>query len=181
MRRRRRLSWRQAFALLALVSGSVVCTAAVLVQLTDPRQFPDFGTGVWWAITTVTTVGYGDVVPSSSSGRLIGAVLMFVGIGSIAVLTALAASAIVVSEVTVEEHEIERQESLILRRLDRIERRLRKLEPQSRPNARGPDMPGPPETLGDLGSPLEVRPEPEAVANMTGCTGEPGVSGRGRE
>jgi voltage-gated potassium channel len=47
--------------------------------------------GVWWAITTVTTVGYGDEYPHTTGGRIIAIVVMLVGIGFIAVLTAAAA------------------------------------------------------------------------------------------
>jgi voltage-gated potassium channel len=47
--------------------------------------------GVWWAISTVTTVGYGDLAPSTDGGRVIAMVVMFVGIGFIAILTAAAA------------------------------------------------------------------------------------------
>src|SRR3990172_6722280 len=89
VRRRRRLSWLQALALVASVTGFVVLSAAVLVTRTDPERYRDLGTGLWWAVTTVTTVGYGDVVPVSAAGRLVGSVLMFVGIGSIAFLTAV--------------------------------------------------------------------------------------------
>ncbi len=47
--------------------------------------------GVWWAITTVTTVGYGDSFPTTDAGRVIAIVVMFVGIGFVAILTAAAA------------------------------------------------------------------------------------------
>jgi voltage-gated potassium channel Kch len=114
--------------LLACISSSAILVAALLIQLTDPERFPNFGTGLWWAVTTVTTVGYGDVVPASVAGRLIGGCLMFVGIGSIAFLTAVAASAIVVGEVSAEEREIQREESEILSRLEGIDQRLRDIE-----------------------------------------------------
>src|SRR5829696_2389935 len=96
VRRRRRLTWLQALLLVGSVSASVVLAGGVLVRWTDPGRFPDFGTGWWWAITTVTTVGYGDHVPVSVGGRLVGAALMIVGIACFAFLTAVAASAIVV-------------------------------------------------------------------------------------
>jgi voltage-gated potassium channel len=47
--------------------------------------------GVWWAITTVTTVGYGDLAPRTDGGRVIAIVVVFVGIGFIAILIAAAA------------------------------------------------------------------------------------------
>jgi voltage-gated potassium channel len=50
------------------------------------------GDAYWWAIVTVTTVGYGDMSPKTTEGRLIAAALMVVGIGVISVFTATLAS-----------------------------------------------------------------------------------------
>ena len=58
------------------------------MQLTDPDSFPSVWTGLWWAIQTTTTVGYGDVVPGSAAGRLIATLVMLGGIGFISVTTA---------------------------------------------------------------------------------------------
>jgi voltage-gated potassium channel len=52
----------------------------------------DFGTALWWAIVTVTTVGYGDHFPVTAVGRLVATVMMMVGIGLIGTLTATVAS-----------------------------------------------------------------------------------------
>ena len=54
--------------------------------------------GIWWAVVTVTTVGYGDLYPKTVQGRLIGMVLMFVGIGFLSLLTAAVASRFVKQE-----------------------------------------------------------------------------------
>jgi voltage-gated potassium channel Kch len=54
----------------------------------DHEAFPNVYRGLWWAIQTVTTVGYGDVVPTTVAGRAIGAVVMLAGIGFLSVLTA---------------------------------------------------------------------------------------------
>ena len=52
----------------------------------------DFGQGLWWAITTVTTVGYSDRYPATSFGQGVAVFRMLVGIGLIGVLTATIAS-----------------------------------------------------------------------------------------
>src|SRR6478752_4649019 len=45
-----------------------------LITLLDRQEFPSLGTGLWWALQTVTTVGYGDVTPATTAGRLVGAI-----------------------------------------------------------------------------------------------------------
>ena len=48
-----------------------------------------FGDGIWWALVTVTTVGYGDITPLTTMGRIISGALMIIGLGLIATVTAL--------------------------------------------------------------------------------------------
>lgn len=118
--KRYRLTWIQALGVVASMTTLAVGAGGAAITRTDPDQAPNLGTGLWWALTTVTTVGYGDVVPASSTGRLIGATLMLVGIASIACLTAVAASAIVVREVAEQEREIEREEHVIENAQERL-------------------------------------------------------------
>jgi voltage-gated potassium channel len=132
---RRRLTGLQALALVATCNAVLVVGAALMMTHTDPQRFPDVATGIWWAVATITTVGYGDVVPATGAGRLVAGVLMFVGIGSFAFLTAVAASFIVVGEVGAEERLIEQEEAeirrtqiVILARLSDIAARLERLE-----------------------------------------------------
>jgi voltage-gated potassium channel len=54
-----------------------------------------FGKAVWWSITTVTTVGYGDVYPVTNTGRVIAVLLMVGGISLVGVVTAALASCII--------------------------------------------------------------------------------------
>jgi voltage-gated potassium channel len=81
--------------------------------------------GVWWAIVTVTTVGYGDTFPQTDAGRIIAIVVMFVGIGFIAVLTAAAAERFlrVQRQERNELEGVEQRLDEILTRLDAIERK----------------------------------------------------------
>ena len=44
--------------------------------------------GMWWAVTTMTTVGYGDIAPGTTGGRVLAIVVMVLGIGFMAILTA---------------------------------------------------------------------------------------------
>jgi hypothetical protein len=66
----------------------VTILAGILMRLTDPDSFPSIWAGLWWAIQTTTTVGYGDLVPGSLPGRLIATLVMLGGIGFISVTTA---------------------------------------------------------------------------------------------
>jgi voltage-gated potassium channel len=78
--------------------------------------------GVWWAITTVTTVGYGDPPVTTDGGRIIAICLMVSGIGFVAVLTAAAAERFVRSR-RERERAIEARLDQIIARLDALERR----------------------------------------------------------
>ena len=82
-------AWRAAVA----VTVAVTVIAGLLMRLTDPDTYPSIWSGLWWAIQTTTTVGYGDVVPDSVGGRVIAALVMVVGIGFITVSTAAITSA----------------------------------------------------------------------------------------
>ena len=83
------------------VSGAVLLIyAASLAILETERGQPgakiaNFGDAVWWSITTVTTVGYGDLVPTTGTGRVIAVLLMMGGISLLGVVTATLASWIV--------------------------------------------------------------------------------------
>jgi voltage-gated potassium channel len=66
-----------------------------VARIVDPRDFHSIGASLWWALQTVTTVGYGDVVPGSTSGRAIGAVVMLSGIGFLTVVTASVTAALI--------------------------------------------------------------------------------------
>ncbi|MBI4642682.1 MAG: potassium channel protein [Deltaproteobacteria bacterium] len=67
-------------------------------SLLEPQTGPwlgRFGNGIWWSLVTLTTVGYGDVVPQSFGGRLVGVCLMLGGVLSLSLLTATVASVFV--------------------------------------------------------------------------------------
>lgn len=79
--------------------------------------------GAWWAVVTVTTVGYGDTYPHTDAGRVVAIVVMLVGIGFIAILTAAAAERFLRAQ-----REERRELEGIERRLDEVLRRLEAME-----------------------------------------------------
>jgi voltage-gated potassium channel len=86
---------RRVFPYLAVVTFALGLLAGFVVTLLDKKDFPTFGTGVWWAIVTLGTVGYGDVVPHTPWGRVVGSLVIVIGVTFIAYLTATVTSAFV--------------------------------------------------------------------------------------
>ena len=89
---RKPLTAPRAARIIASVTVSLTVIGGVLIHFTDEKTFPNVGLGTWWAVQTVTTVGYGDVVPRSTAGRLVATVVMLGGISFLAVITAAIAS-----------------------------------------------------------------------------------------
>lgn len=86
----------------------------VVERLVDPDTFDSIWLGIWWATQTVTTVGYGDVVPQQTAGKVIAAFLMLGGLSILAVLTGAITSAFVTRAQT------ESQEASLNETLERL-------------------------------------------------------------
>jgi voltage-gated potassium channel len=105
----------------------VVLAGGVAFSQVERSQRLSAWDGVWWATSTITTVGYGDVTPHTDSGRVIAIIMMVSGIGFVALLTAAVAERFIrderESDVSIERHLINVTEELrqIRRRLDRLE------------------------------------------------------------
>ncbi|GAB4391936.1 MAG: hypothetical protein Tsb005_03810 [Gammaproteobacteria bacterium] len=65
----------------------ILVIAGILVSSLDPA-FNSIEDGIWWAWVTISTVGYGDIVPSTTVGRVFGGVLIFIGLGLFSIITA---------------------------------------------------------------------------------------------
>ncbi len=76
-----------AYAIVAFWVGAIV-VFAVLERLVDPETYDNVWLAMWWGIQTVTTVGYGDVVPGETAGKVLAAFLMLGGLSLLAVVTA---------------------------------------------------------------------------------------------
>ena len=126
---------RGAARIIVVATATVVVLGGVLMRLVDHKEYDNVWIGMWWAIQTVTTVGYGDATPSAVSGRIIAAFVMLEGIAFLAIVTAAITSTFVAratkefrtgrdDEMT-ELHRIEKRFDELDRKLDRLETALR--------------------------------------------------------
>jgi voltage-gated potassium channel len=73
----------------------IVVGGGILFRALDSKEYPSIWTGLWLALQTVTTVGYGDVAPKDPAGRIVAAFLMLDGIAFLAIVTAAITSTFV--------------------------------------------------------------------------------------
>jgi len=118
----------------AILAAVTVLAGGAAFAAVEPHQTT--GEGIYWAITTMTTVGYGDLSPTTSEGKMLAAVVMLVGIGFVAILTGAVAERFLAPEVEREAVEVEEEldatgEALLVQlrglrtQLDRIEASVR--------------------------------------------------------
>ena len=110
-----------------IVVTTVVITVAggIAIRIIDSDEFGDIGTSLWWALQTVTIVGYGDVVPRDAAGRVVGAVLMLQGVGFITIVVAAVTATLIAQ---MRERAGRGPETDVTARLKRIEEKLEALE-----------------------------------------------------
>ena len=94
---RESLTARRAAGIIAGFTVLITVAGGMLERVVDRPEFPTIGKGLWFALQTVTTVGYGDVTPKQADGRFIGAVVMLTGLGFLAVITASVTASLVES------------------------------------------------------------------------------------
>lgn len=83
---------RRVFPYLAGVTAFLAVVVGFVATIIDSKDFPSFGAGLWWAIVTLGTVGYGDIVPTTTWGRVLGGVVIVGGVTFISFLTATVTS-----------------------------------------------------------------------------------------
>ncbi len=86
---------RGAAIVIAATTIAMTAGAGILMTVIDRENYPTIGSGLWWAVQTTTTVGYGDNVPTTSAGRFLAALVMLFGIGFLTVITAAITSTFV--------------------------------------------------------------------------------------
>jgi voltage-gated potassium channel len=121
-------SVREAAAVIVTATVVVVVAGGFLITVVDSEEYPNLGVALWWALQTVTTVGYGDVAPREVGGRIVAGVVMLQGIAFIAIVTAVITSTFVARAereyaAAREKDELSDRE-LIEKRFDELERKL---------------------------------------------------------
>ena len=82
-------------AVIAAVTTIATVGFGLLMTAIDHKNFATVGQGLWWSVQTVTTVGYGDIVPTNPSGQIVAALVMLLGLAFLSVITAAITSSFV--------------------------------------------------------------------------------------
>lgn len=131
-RLKRAVANRRIFPYLVVMTAGLAVLAGFVVTLIDRKDFPNLGVGIWWAIVTLGTVGYGDVVPHTAWGRVVGSVVIVFGVTFVSFLVAIVTSYFIAAEEEEKaEAERERRTKEVLEDreiLNRIEQRLTAIE-----------------------------------------------------
>jgi voltage-gated potassium channel len=116
---------RGAAVVIATVSTGITIIAGVLMTVVD-QSFSTIGQGLWWAVQTVTTVGYGDDVPTSFGGQLVAVIVMLLGLAFLTVVTASITSSFV--ERSRRDRGPSESETATAEQLRRLDERLERIE-----------------------------------------------------
>jgi voltage-gated potassium channel Kch len=126
------LSITRAAWVIVLSTAGVVGISGVAMWALDHSEYPNIGRGIWWALQTITTVGYGDVTPANPSGRIVAALVMLWAIAFVAVLVAAITSTFISGvqerQAEKEAEEDESEERRLQARFDELDARLDRLE-----------------------------------------------------
>lgn len=124
-------SIRLAAGVIVTATALITVLGGVLMRLLDSEEYPTLGVAMWWALQTVTTIGYGDVTPKDPSGRIVAGVVMLEGVALLAITTAVITSTFVTRAAREREDADTREEQADVRieaKLDGLAARLERLE-----------------------------------------------------
>lgn len=122
-----RATGRQGLAYVGLLAIFMVFIGGVSLHELEPERAPTVWEGMWWAVVTLTTVGYGDIIPASFEGRVLAALLMISGLGAFGALAGSVGALFMAHE-----------EDDVTGRLDALQRQLDRIEARSNERETGP-------------------------------------------
>jgi len=125
-------SVRTAAGVIVTATAIVVVGGGLLMRFLDHEEYSNIWVGMWWALQTVTTVGYGDVTPKHTSGRIVATAVMLEGIAFLTIIIAAITSTFVAraeaEREAAEEAEDETDNQRIEAKLDALAARLGRVE-----------------------------------------------------
>ena len=126
------VSVRTASRVIVGVTLLVVVLGGVLMRILDEEEYANVWKGMWWALQTVTTVGYGDVTPQNASGRIVAAFVMLEGVAFLSIVVAAITSIFITRErrerLAEDSADDEEATAAIHKRFDDLDQRLDRLE-----------------------------------------------------
>ena len=137
------VSVRGAASVIMAATVVIVVAGGVAIRALDRHEDASVWEGMWWALQTVTTVGYGDVTPENVAGRFVAGAVMLAGVALVAIVTAAVTSSFVArvqeqhraedaTEEDLAEQRLDARLDDITAQLDRVERMLGTLSEQPR-------------------------------------------------
>ncbi|MEL6346960.1 MAG: ion channel [Myxococcota bacterium] len=106
--------------MLSLV-GSTVLAGALALRIMEPQTASHFPDALWWAVVTVSTVGYGDITPRTDAGRIVATVLIIFGVGVVGYIAGFMGSWLDADEEEAQRRENARLHANILRIMEHLE------------------------------------------------------------
>jgi len=119
------------FYLLFTAAGIIVIGSVVMYLVESPHpdsQINSMLDAVWWTVATSTTVGYGDIIPVTETGKIIAIFYMFFGIGILGLFISVLGTSFYKKRFEKEEKEISHAQKLILDRMNDLEKNQEKLQ-----------------------------------------------------
>ncbi|MGZ6693139.1 MAG: potassium channel family protein [Solirubrobacteraceae bacterium] len=92
---RKPVTVRSAASVIVTSTAVIVVASGLLMRVLDHKEYPNIFIGMWWAVQTVTTVGYGDVTPKDVAGRIVATFVMLEAVALVAIVTAAITSTFV--------------------------------------------------------------------------------------
>ena len=129
---RKPVTVRSAASVIVTSTAVIVVVSGVLMRLLDHREYRNVFIGMWWAVQTVTTVGYGDVTPKDVAGRVVATFVMLKAVALVAIVTAAITSTFVARAARVQEltaaADEQKEEARNQARFEELSERLDRLE-----------------------------------------------------
>ena len=136
------VSIRNATSVIVTTTLMIVVIGGVAIRVLDHDEYSSVWQGMWWALQTVTTVGYGDVTPTNVGGKLVGVAVMLQGVAFVVIVTAAVTSTFVAraqaqrnAEHATEEHLAEQRLETLLGDVSGRLQRLEQMLSEQRSNA----------------------------------------------